>query len=168
MIAALKLIPAWAWALIVLLLVLVTYSGVQTYRLMSLQVEHSDYVSQVEGEKQIAESAARQEEQRRQKAIDQVRTNAQTQKLADDAHAAELATAGDGLRKQVANLLTDRAALTARLAGRGKTIHDLADLLAQLRTEADDYSGQLAGALDASRRAGFACEASYDALRATK
>ena len=168
LIAFLKLIPAWAWALMVLILALITFSGVQTYRLMSLQTTYADHLAQDAGEKQIAESAARQEDQRRQTAIDQVRTDAQTQKLDDDAHAAELATAGDGLRKQTANLLADRAALVARLAVRGKTINDLADLLAQLRTEADDYAGSLAGALDASRRAGFACEASYDALRAAK
>ena len=68
------------------------------------------------------------------------------------------------LRDQTAKLLADRATLRARLAARGQTIDGFADLLAQLRSEADDYAGGLAAALDASRRAGFACEASYAAL----
>jgi hypothetical protein len=167
-IAALKLIPAWAWALMVLILALVTFSGVQTYRLMSLQTTYADHLAQDAGEKQIAESAARQEEKRRQTAIDQVRTDAQTQKLADDAHAAELATAGDGLRKQTANLLADRAALVARLAVRGKSLGDLTEVLAQLRQQLDDFAESAATDADQYRRAGFACEASYDALRAAK
>jgi hypothetical protein len=37
-----------------------------------------------------------------------------------------------------------------------------------LRTEADNTAGELATALDASRRAGFACERSYDAMRANQ
>jgi septal ring factor EnvC (AmiA/AmiB activator) len=152
-------------ALLVAIAALVLLAGVQTYRLMSLETTHAQYVAQIAGEKQIAESVARQTEQRHQTAIDQVQANALTQKAQDDAHAAELVAAGDSLRKQTGQLLADRAALRTRVAERGKTIDDLADLLAQLRAEADDHAGQLATALDASRRAGFACERSYDALR---
>lgn len=165
MIAALKLVPAWAWALLVLILALIAFSGVQSYRLMSLQVTYTDHLAQDASDKQIAESAARQEEQRRQTAIDQVRTHAQTQKLADDAHAAELVTAGDSLRKQAASLLADRATLAARLAARGKNLSDLTEVLAQLRQQLDDFAQAAATDADQYRRAGTACEASYDALR---
>ncbi len=68
------------------------------------------------------------------------------------------------LRDQTRKLLDDKSALHTRLAERGKTITDLVDLLAELRSEADGYAGELAAALTASRRAGFACESSYDAI----
>lgn len=147
---------------------LVILCGMQTYRLQTMKAAHAEYVAQIEGEARIAEAAARQEEQRRQTAIDKVRSDAQTQKAADDAAAAQLVADGKLLRDQANRLLADRAALNTRLAARGKTINDLTDLLAQLRTEADDHAGELATALDASRRAGFACERSYDTLRNEK
>lgn len=158
--ALLRKVPVWIWLALAALLAI----GAQTYRVEAVKADYADYRSRIAGEKQIAESAARQEEQRRQAAIEKVRTDAQAQKALDDAHAAGLATAGDGLRKQVNGLLSDRAALSARLAAGGKTINDLVDLLAQLRTEADSSAGGLATALDASRRAGFACERAYNAI----
>lgn len=146
------------------LLILLSAIAMQTYRLMALQTEHAEYIAQIAGERQIAEAVSRQTEQRTQRAIDQVRTDAQTQKAADDTRAAGLAAVGDSLRQQQARLLAERGTLRARLAERGKTIEDLVDLLAELRNEADQHAGHLAAALDASRRAGFACEASYDTL----
>lgn len=138
--------------------------AVQTHRLGSEQASHATYVADIERQAREASEKARQTEQQRQRDIDQVRTDAANQKATDDAHAAELLAVGDSLRKQQAQLLADRAALRARLAARGKTIDDLVDLLAQLRAEADEHAGELAAALDASRRAGFACERAYDAL----
>ncbi|QBF27169.1 DUF2514 family protein [Pseudomonas tructae] len=142
--------------------------GAQTIRMAGARADHAGYVAGVEREAAQASEQARQIEQQRQRDIDQVRTDAANQKANDDARAAELRAVGDSLRKQQAQLLADRAALRARLAARGKTIDDLVDLLAQLRTEADNHAGELAAALDASRRAGFACERSYDSLRASK
>ncbi|GAA0258968.1 DUF2514 family protein [Pseudomonas rhodesiae] len=139
--------------------------GIQTHRLDSAQTDHAQYVSDIATKAQQDSEKARQTEQQRQRDIDQVRTDAANQKISDDAHAAELVAVGVSLREQQARLLADRATLRARLAARGKTIEDLTDLLAQLRTEADNHAGELAAALDASRRAGFACEASYDAVR---
>jgi len=139
-------------------------AGVQTFRLSDLQTDYAKYQSDIATAAQKAADKARDTEQQRQRDIDQVRNDAEAQKQIDEAHAAELRAAGDGLREQVGKLLADRTALSARLAARGKTVEDLTDLLAQLRAEADDYSGQLATALDDSRRAGFACEASYAAL----
>ncbi len=73
----------------------------------------------------------------------------------------------DSLRAETRKLLADKVALNTHLAERGKTIDDLVDLLAELRSEADGYAGELASALTASRRAGFACERSYDAVSVT-
>lgn len=144
---------------------LVIVAGIQTHRLDNAQTDHADYVASIATQAQEASEKARQTEQQHQRDIDQVRTDAANQKISDDAHAAELVAVGVSLRQQQSSLLADRAALRGRLAARGKTIDDLNDLLAQLRTEADSYAGDLATALDSSRRAGFACERSYDSLR---
>jgi chromosome segregation ATPase len=155
----------WLIAAVAALAVLL---GIQTVRLSDSKSAHALYVAQIESDAREASERARQEEQIRQQTIDQVRNDAANQKAQDDAHAAELVATGDSLREQQAKLLADRATLNSRLAARGKTINDLTDLLAQLRTEADNHAGELATALDASRRAGFACERSYDALRDSK
>ena len=147
---------------------LVIVAGIQTHRLDNAQTDHTQYVANIATQAQEASEKARQTEQQRQRDIDQVRTDAANQKISDDAHAAELVAVGVSLREQQTSLLADRATLRSRLAARGKTIDDLTDLLAQLRTEADNHAGELAAALDASRRAGFACERSYDAMRASK
>lgn len=144
---------------------LVIVAGIQTHRLDNAQTDHADYVASIATQGQEASEKARQTEQQHQRNIDQVRTDAANQKISDDAHVAELLAVGVSLRQQQSSLLADRAGLRARLAARGKTIDDLTDLLAQLRTEADNYAGELAAALDASRRAGFACERSYDSMR---
>ncbi|WP_262019959.1 DUF2514 domain-containing protein [Pseudomonas sp. Pse35] len=154
--------------LIAAIALLVIVAGIQTHRLDNAQTDHADYVASIATQAQEASEKARQTEQQRQREIDQVRTDAANQKISDDAHAAELVAVGVSLRKQQSSLLADRVNLRTRLAARGKTIDDLNDLLAQLRTEADNHAGELAAALDASRRAGFACERSYDAMRASK
>jgi len=144
---------------------LVLLLGIQTHRLDNAQTAHSEYVAGIEAQAKEASEQARKTEQKHQQAIEQVRTDATNQKISDDAHAAELVAMGVSLREQQSSLLADRANLRARLTKRGKAIEDLTYLLAQLRTEADNHAGELAAALDSSRRAGFACEASYDAIR---
>ncbi|MFK3971129.1 DUF2514 family protein [Pseudomonas sp. NPDC087358] len=164
MIAALKLVPVWAWGVAALIIALALGLGYQTLALGSVRTEYADYKSGIATAAATASEKARETEQQRQRDIDQVRNDAADQKQKDDALAAQQLADNDSLRDQTAKLLADRAALNSRLAQRGKTINDLADLLAQLRSEADGYAGQLAAALTASRRAGFACERSYDAL----
>lgn len=154
--------------LIIAIVALVVLCGVQTHRLDNAQTSHAEYVASIELQAKEASEKARVIEQQRQQAIEQVRTDAAAQKAQDEARAADLLAAGDSLRQQTAKLLADRAALNSRLAARGKTINDLTDLLAQLRTEADNTAGELATALDASRRSGFACERSYDAMRSSQ
>lgn len=151
--------------LIAAIALLLIVAGIQTHRLDNAQTSHAEYVADIERQARDSSEKARQTEQKLQQAIEQVRTDAANQKISDDAHAAELVAVGDSLRDQQAKLLADRANLRARLTARGKTIDDLTDLLAQLRTEADSHAGELAAALDASRRAGFACERSYESLR---
>ena len=151
--------------LIAAITALVIMAGIQTHRLDNAQTDHAQYVASIATQAREASEKARQTEQQHQRDIDQVRIDAANQKISDDAHVAELVAGGVSLRQQQSSLLADRAGLRARLAARGKTIEDLTDLLAQLRTEADNHAGELAAALDASRRAGFACERSYDSMR---
>lgn len=164
MIAALKLVPVWAWAVVVLIVVLALTACYQTLQLSDVRAEFAAYRSDIDAKAAQASEQARQTEQQRQRDIDQVRNDAQKQKAIDDATAARLIADGQQLRDQTRKLLADRAALNSRLAARGKTIADLADLLSELRSEADGYAGELAGALTASRRAGLSCERAYDSI----
>jgi chromosome segregation ATPase len=126
--------------------------------------EFADYKSETATAATKASEDARAIEQQRQRDIEKVRTDAAEQNQKDDALADLQRADGDRMREQFGQLLADKRALNTRLTERGKTIEDLADLLAELRAEADGYAGELAAALTASRRAGFACEASYDAI----
>lgn len=164
MIAALKLVPIWAWAVLALIVALAGAATYQTLELGSVRTEYADYRSGIDKAAKAASEKSREVEQQRQRDIDQVRTDAANQKAVDDDLALKQRADNDSLRDQTRKLLADRAALNTRLAARGKTIGDFADLLAQLRSEADGYAGELASALTASRRAGFACEASYAAV----
>jgi chromosome segregation ATPase len=133
-------------------------------QLADVRKEFADYKSNIATAATKASEDARALEQQRQRDIEKVRTDAAEQKQKDDALADLQRADGDRLRNQIGQLLADKRVLNTRLAERGKTIEDLVDLLAELRSEADGYAGELAAALTASRRAGFACEASYDAV----
>ena len=133
-------------------------------QLAEVRKEFSDYKTDIATAATKASEDARALEQQRQRDIEKVRTDAAEQKQKDDALADLQRADGDRMREQVRQLLADKETLNTRLAERGKTIEDLIDLLAELRSEADRYAGELAAALTASRRAGFACEASYDAV----
>lgn len=133
-------------------------------QLAEVRAEYSDYKSRVASAATDASEKARKTEQQRQRDIDQVRADAVDQKQKDDALAAEQRADNDSLREQARKLLADKSTLNSRLAQRGKTINNLIDLLAELRSEADGYAGELAAALTASRRTGFACERLYNAL----
>ena len=133
-------------------------------QLAEVRAEYSDYKTSVATAATDASEKARKTEQQRQRDIDQVRTDAADQKQKDDALASEQRADNDSLRDQTRKLLADKSTLNSHLAQRGNTIHGLIDLLAELRAEADGYAGDLAAALTASRRAGFACERSYNAI----
>lgn len=132
--------------------------------LASLNAAHQVTLADIATAATRASEKARETEQQRQRDIDQVRADATGQKQKDDALAAEQRADNDSLRDQTRKLLADKSALNTRLTERGKTINDLVDLLAELRSEADGYAGELASALTASRRAGFACERSYEVV----
>ena len=126
--------------------------------------EFADYKSETSTAATKASEEVRALEQQHQREVDQMRANDAIQKHKDDAIAAQQRADNDSLRDQTRQLLADKSALNTRLTERGKTIADLIDLLAELRSEADGYAGELAAALTDSRRSGFACERSYDAV----
>ena len=161
MIAVLRQVPVWVWALIALLAGL----AYQTFQVTDVRADYASYRSDTATAAANASEDARLTEQKLRRNIDQVRANAADQKQKDDALAAQQRADNDSLRDQTRSLLVDKADLNTRLADRGKTINDLVDLLAELRSEADGYAGELAAALTESRRAGFACERSYDSVR---
>ncbi|MBW0236362.1 DUF2514 family protein [Pseudomonas sp. D1HM] len=133
-------------------------------QLADVRKEFADYKTGIATAATKASEDARVLEQQRQRDIEKVRTDAADQKQKDDALIDLQRADSNRLRDQIGQLLADRTTLNTRLTERGKTIEDLANLLAELRSEADGYAGELAAALTESRRAGFACEASYDAV----
>ena len=146
MIAAFRLVPVWVWTVIALL------SGLayQTVQVTEVRADYASYRSDTATAAANASEDARLAEQKLQRDIDQVRANAADQKQKDDALAAQQRADHDSLRDQTRRLLANKADLNTRLA--------------ELRSEADGYAGELAAALTESRRAGFACERSYDAV----
>ncbi|MQT33860.1 DUF2514 family protein [Pseudomonas helleri] len=137
-------------------------------QLADVRKEFADYKSDTAIAATKASEEARSLEQKRQQEIEKVRTDVAEQKQKDDALADLQRADGDRLRGQVGQLLADKRILNTRLTERGKTTEDLTDLFAELRAEADEYAGELAAALTASRRAGFACERSHDAVSTSK
>ena len=164
MIAAFKLVPVWAWAVLALVIGL---SGALTYKTMALgsvRAEYAEYVSGIEKAAKEASEAARAEEGRRQDAINKVRDDAQKQiKVATD-DAATAQRSADSLQLQIDKLLAGRSALNSKVAAGSATIRDLTTVLADLRKRADQAAGELAAVADASRIAGLTCERAYDAL----
>jgi len=133
-------------------------------QLADMRKEFADYKTGIAAASTKASEEARVLEQQRQRDIEKVRADAAEQKQKDDALVDLQRADGHWLREQIGQLLAGKATLNTRLTERGKTIEDLVDLLAELRSEADGYAGELAAALTESRRAGFACEASYDSI----
>ncbi|PAA36068.1 hypothetical protein CJU79_18955 [Pseudomonas fragi] len=158
------------WLVLVVLVAIACFSTwkVDAWRygkqLASLSEGHQATLADIATAATKASEKARQTEQQRQRDIDQVRANDAIQKQKDAAIAAQQRADNDSLRNETRQLLADKSALNTRLAERGKTIENLVDLLAELRSEADGYAGELAAALTDSRRSGFACERSYDAV----
>jgi peptidoglycan hydrolase CwlO-like protein len=165
MIAVLKIVPAWAWAVLVLIAALAAGLGYQTLQLAGVRTEYADYRAGIDKQAAEASEKARETEQQRQRDIDQVRNDAQKQIQVAAADAADAQSAADSLQLEVSKLLASRASLNSRVATGSSTVRDLTTVLADLRQRADQRAGELAAAADASRIAGMACEHAYEAVR---
>lgn len=114
-----------------------------------------------------AVTLAREEEQRRQSAIDKVRQDAEQQIARAEADAAVADAAADSLREQAKRLAARAGQCTSHPTATqsGKATAQPSVVLADVLGRADERAGQLAAAYDRARAAGLTCEAAYDALR---
>lgn len=111
---------------------------------------------------------ARDEEQRRQNAIDKVRQDAEQQIARAQTDAAAANAVAVSLRGQ-AKRLAARSSQCARhsdVAQPSQAVEQPAVVLADVLGRIDARAGELAAAYDRARAAGLACERAYDAIRA--
>ena len=112
---------------------------------------------------------AREEEQRRQGEVDEIRKQARQQLAGVQADADRARAASRGLHDR-ADKLARRLADSERACGAGTPGRSEAEtsgavLLADLFRRADDRAGELAREADEARARGLACEAAYDAVK---
>ncbi|MEI4992781.1 MULTISPECIES: DUF2514 family protein [Aeromonas] len=113
-----------------------------------------------------AEQEAREEEQRRQAEIDEVREHAQEQ-IAQAQADADAAGLESGRLLEQARRLAARASQCASSTGTpqgGQAAGQPAVVLADLLSRADERAGELAAAYDRARASGLACERAYLSL----
>lgn len=111
-----------------------------------------------------AGNVARQEEQRRQAAVNKEASDAREQNKAADADAGNADAAGDRLHVE-ASKFASSACSDPGVAQRGASATRAAMVLSDLLQRADKRAGELAVAYDKARIAGLACERSYDGVR---
>ncbi|MEW5621399.1 DUF2514 family protein [Pseudomonas putida] len=164
-----RLVPAWCWWLIALVLV----ACVQQYRVVVAQgetaetrAELSDHRLEVSERVRRAVAQAREEEQRRAAAQEEARAHAEEERKIADAGAAGADAAGERLRSdahQLAATVGCAGADSAAVA-RGQAATRSAMVLSDLLTRADARAGELAKAYDRARIAGEQCEFQYESL----
>lgn len=118
------------------------------------------------------QTEARNEEQRRQNEINEIRNSAAQQLAVVQADASTARAAADRLHNS-AEILARRLADRERTCqsappGAGQAAGSGAVLLAELFRSADKRAGELAAAADEARTRGLACERAYDALSRTR
>ncbi|AAO55612.1 DUF2514 domain-containing protein [Pseudomonas syringae group genomosp. 3] len=108
----------------------------------------------------------RTEEQRRQKAANQVANDARQEQTAALTDAAVADAAGGRLRIEAGKLAATAGCVPGDTGAseRGKAATRAAMVLSDLLGRADSRAGELAKAYDQSRVAGLACERSYQSL----
>jgi len=109
----------------------------------------------------------RTEEQRRQKAANQVANDARQEQTAAIADAVVADASGDRLRSEAGKLAASASCVPndPRIAARGKNATRAAMVLSDLLSRADARAGELARYADQLRIAGKACEAAHSSLR---
>lgn len=158
----------------ILVLVSTAVAGVQSYRLQVERTDHektkADAAQQWQDyyrESARAVQVARDEEQRRTAAVQEIANDAESKLETARADAGRARVAADGLRKQLATFTAAHRGGVypgADTVGPGPAAGTALDLLADLFSRADDAAGILAEALDRSREAGTACEQIYDTV----
>lgn len=115
------------------------------------------------------QTKARNEEQRRQNEINNIRNSAAQRLAMVQADASTARAAADRVHKSAADLarqLADRERTChPTTSDRGQATGSGAILLADLFRSADKRAGELAAAADEARARGVACESAYNALK---
>ncbi|MDM5138462.1 DUF2514 domain-containing protein [Aeromonas bestiarum] len=114
-----------------------------------------------------AEQKAREEENRRQAEIDEVRDHAQEEIAQAQADAVAAGVESGRLREQARRLAAraSQCASNPSTAQGGQAAEQPAMVLADLLSRADERAGELAAAYDRARASGLACERAYNSLR---
>jgi hypothetical protein len=111
-----------------------------------------------------AGNVAREEEQRRQAAVNKEASDAREQNRAAAVDASAADAAGDRMHAD-ANKLAATACGDTGATQRGASATRAAMVLSDLLQRADKRAGELAAAYDRAKIAGLACERSYQSLR---
>lgn len=146
------------------------------YRVMLAQSEAgtargelADYRLQVAERDRHNAAKVRTEEQRRQAVADKEGERARQQLELAQGRAAAAESAAGGLRGEIDRLRAGRAATCDTIAAQQRQAGTSAVVvLGGLLQESDRMAGDLATALERSRIAGLACEATYDHMKNEK
>jgi hypothetical protein len=112
-----------------------------------------------------AERLAREEEQRRQSAVNKVGSDAREEIRTATVDAGAADAAGNRLHVQASKLAASACSSDSGATQRGASATRAAMVLSDLLQRADKRAGELAAAYDRARIAGLACERSYGAIR---
>ncbi|WP_437880883.1 DUF2514 family protein [Pseudomonas sp. LRF_L74] len=161
-------VPAWLWWV----LALIAVGGGQQLRVSSLQVDlvleqkaFSDHLAEDKAAVAKAETDARAEEQRQQKAIDGVRDEARGELEDARADAGRADERADGLQREVDRLRASRGATCDAIAAqRGQATNSAFDVLADLFSEVEREGRAMAAEADRRGVAGRSCEKAYGAV----
>ncbi|MCE9936003.1 DUF2514 family protein [Aeromonas salmonicida] len=160
----------------VLVIAVLTGGGVALYQSGHSAGEEDERKTwQAKWDRQTAELAearvqnvqlAREEEQRRQRAIDEVRQDAEQQIARVETDAAAASAVAAGVLEQARRLAAraNQCASHTGAAQPGETARQPAVVLADLLSRADARAGELARAYDRARASGLACERAYHSL----
>jgi len=168
-------VKALPWKAVGLLLILLALAGA-LYGAYRHGVTVTDLAWQAKWSKQIGDQSQalatttteyRTEEQRRQKAANQVANDARQEQTAALADAAGADAAGDRLRSEAGKLAASASCVPSDpgIADRGKNATRAAMVLSDLLSRADARAGELARYADQLRVAGQACEAASNSLK---
>ena len=135
--------------------------------LATAKQNHAEALSAIEHRQSQAQAQARSEEQRRQTAVEGIRTDAHHQIEQAKADAAAATARADSLQQHAARVASRPSCASGHpgAAPGGPPTNAPALLLADVLQRIDARAGELAAAADRAQIAGETCERSYAALK---
>lgn len=134
------------------------------------QAKWNEEVTRLATARTKAEQEAREEDQRRQVEIDEVRDHAQDEIAQAQADATAAGLESGRLREQARRLAARASQCSSNpgVAKGGPAAGQPAMVLTDLLSRADERAGELAAAYDRARASGLACERAYQSLSKEK